>query len=90
MKRVLCLALLLGACNHTQPGIEVRTVEVPTPVACVSAEQLETAESTQPTGDLALTGDANKDLPIVAARGLDWKAYALDMLAIVKGCADVR
>ena len=91
MKRaaILC-ALLLGACNHTQPAIEVRTVEVPVPVACVDEPTLVKAESGKPADDVTLTGDANRDLPKVAERALRWKAYATDLFAIVSGCAVVR
>lgn len=83
---LFALPAILAACSHTQPAVEIREVLVPTPVPCVDQATGEAAVAGKPADLAPLTGDANRDLPVVYAKALDWKAYALDMLAIVKGC----
>lgn len=84
--RALALIPLLAACQTAQPGIEVRTVEVPTPVACVNAEEM--PEET-PRSDL--TGNARQDVVILAAENLDLRAENGDLRAlIVPGCTIIE
>lgn len=86
--RVLILPALfaLAACATKPPiGIEVRTVEVPTPVACVSVDQLP-AEPPR-VGD-RLTGNAVLDLAIVAASALELRKWGQEQAAILAGCVD--
>ena len=74
--RALTLPALfaLTACQTTPPiGIEVREVEVPTPVACITRDQL---PAEPPRVGPTLTGNAVVDLTIVAASALElpwWK-----------------
>lgn len=86
---VLLLCLTAGQCAHTEPGVEIREVPTPVPVACVSQERLAEAQAAEPPAiSGTLNGDANHDLPIVTAIALDWKAYATDLMGIVRGCAE--
>lgn len=88
MNRMIGIALAssaLAACSTTEPGIEVRTVEVPTPVPCVDEAKLpaETPES-------QLTGNARTDSALLKAETLDLRAENGDLRAlIVPGCTIV-
>jgi len=79
-------ALAIAACSHTDgPGIEVRTVEVPTPVPCVDEADLP-AETPAAT----LTGDARVDSALLKAETLDLRAENGDLRAlIVPGCTTI-
>lgn len=89
MRRIYSLAILgslmaISACTHSEPGIEVRTVEVPTPVPCVDFEDVP-AEPDQ-VGD-QLTGDAAHDLFIIAPSALELRRWGRELRAlIVPGC----
>lgn len=74
---------LLAACQTTTPAIEVRTVEVPTPVACVSPEQI--PAEPEKVGS-KLTGNAVADLLIVSASALELRDYAGKLRALLVGC----
>ena len=82
-------ALGLAACSTTgAPGIEVRTVEVPTPVPCVKSSDVP-AEPEQ-VGD-QLNGDAVHDLGIVAPSALDLRKWGRSLRAlIVPGCTTMN
>lgn len=89
MRKLIAIALAstaLAACSHTDgPGIEVRTVEVPTPVPCVDEADLP-AETPAAT----LTGDARVDSALLKAETLDLRAENGDLRAlIVPGCIQV-
>lgn len=85
---LLFASLALAACSHTEPGIEVRTVKVPTPVPCVKASDVP-AEPAQ-VGD-QLNGDAVHDLGIVAPSALDLRKWGRELRAlIVPGCTTVN
>jgi hypothetical protein len=87
MLPVLLLTLPAAMCETTEPGIEVRTVEVPTPVPCVD-EAAVPAEPPQ-VGD-QLTGDAVHDLGIVAPSALELRRWGRTLRAlIVPGCTVV-
>lgn len=81
------LVLLAAACATNEPAIEVRTVEVPTPVACVveadvPVEPVQIADQ--------LTGNAMHDLGVVAASALELRAWGRSLHAlIVPGCTTV-
>ena len=83
MKRLAILApIALAACQTAQPGIEVRTVEVPVPVACVDE-----ADLPAPTPETPLTSDARIDAGLLKAENLDLRAENGDLRAlIVPGC----
>lgn len=84
----LWLGLTAGACSHDQPGIEVRTVEVPTPVPCVDAAAVP-AEPAQVQS--LLNGDAEHDLGIVAPSALELRIWGRTLRAlIVPGCTIVQ
>ena len=75
----------LSACSTPGPvGVEIRTVEVPTPVACVTRDQLP-AEPTR-VGS-TLTGNAVVDLAIVSASALELRKWGQEQAAILEGCA---
>ena len=79
------IIVLLAACGHDEPGIEVRTVPVPTPVPCVNTADLPTV-----TPKSSLTGDARADTVILRAENLDLRAENGDLRAlIVPGCTTV-
>lgn len=85
MKRLAILsALALAACNHTQPGVEIRTVKVPTPVACLPADRIPAEPGTV---SHLLNGVAAHDLAVVAASALDLRAWGQEMAAALKACA---
>lgn len=75
---------LLAACQTAQPvGIEVRTVEVPTPIQCVSPEQV--PAEPEKVGS-KLTGQAVADLLIVSASALELRKWGQEMAALLRGC----
>lgn len=78
--------VLLSACATTPPiGIEVREVEVPTPVACVNREQLP-AEPARVGPNL--TGNAVVDLAMVAASALELRKWGQEQAALLEGCVE--
>jgi hypothetical protein len=82
VKRCLLLALLLAGCAHKQP-VEIREVPVPTPVTCVDpgaipAEPARVARR--------LTGNAQRDLAIVAASAQDLRAWGQEMRSLLEQC----
>jgi hypothetical protein len=85
MKRiVIAAALLAAACETTQPGVEVRTVLVPVPQPCLTADQI---PAEPPTVSHLLTGVAAHDLTVVAASALELRAWGQEMAAALKACA---
>jgi hypothetical protein len=84
MKPAAILTLLaLAACATPPVGIEVRTVEVPTPIACVKRDQLP-AEPPRIASDL--TGNAVVDISIVAASALELRKWGQEQAALLEGC----
>jgi hypothetical protein len=76
----------LAACATKPPiGVEIRTVEVPTPVACLTRDQIP-AEPARvgPT----LTGNAVVDLAIVAASALELRRWGEEQAALLQGCVE--
>lgn len=78
-------AMALAGCQTTQPAVEVRTVEVSTPVPCLPADQIPAEPDT--VAD-QLTGNAAADLPIVAASALMLRAWGHELSAALDACAD--
>ena len=68
---VLSAVAILAACQSSEPGIEVRTVRVPQPVACLPTDQIPAEPAA--VGD-RLTGDPVLHLPTVAASALALRA----------------
>lgn len=82
---VVAAVLLLTACNHPQPGIQVQAVEVPVPQPCLAAEDI---PPEPPQVGEQLTGNAASDLLIVAASALNLRAWGITMQAALKACAE--
>lgn len=81
---LLMLTLPAAMCQTAQPGIVVRTVEVPTPVPCVPAEDIPAEPATVAS---TLTGSAAQDLAIVAASALELRAWGRQMHGALVACA---
>lgn len=75
---------VLASCNHPQPGIEIRTVEVLAPVPCLPLDSIP-PEPAQVADQL--TGNAASDLVIVAASALELRAAVITMRAALLACA---
>ena len=82
MKRCLLLALLLAGCAH-KPPVEIREVSVPTPVTCVDPNAIP-AEPARVAR--RLTGNAQRDLAIVAASAQDLRAWGQEMRSLLEQC----
>lgn len=85
----LC-ALALAGCGHQAKdpprppvAVEVLTVEVPTPVACIDLADIP-GEPPQIAG--ALTGDARQDVLIFAASAAQLRAWGGRAVALLSGC----
>ena len=86
--RILALGVIpfgLIGCSHNEPGIEVRTVEVPVPGPCVPRDRI--PDEPAAVGD-RLTGDPVLDLPTVAASALALRAWGREMEAALIACAE--
>jgi hypothetical protein len=86
---MLLIALLtaLSACTRPEPGIVVRTVEVPTPVPCVDLRDVP-PEPALVGGQL--NGQAQHDLLVVSKSALELRrAYREIRALIVPGCTVV-
>lgn len=83
MKHALCLAPFLASCATTQPAVELRTVEIPTPVPCLHEDQIPLEPGK--VGSM-LNGNAAHDLPIVAASALELRKWGGELMALVQGC----
>jgi hypothetical protein len=84
---ILPSLLLLAACSTTsQPGIEVRTVEVPVIelVACLAPEDI----PAQP-GDLErpLPVDARNLAVVLTQKLLEWRQYGVEANAAMERCS---
>lgn len=83
MKRWLSLAaLLLAGCAHKTP-VEVREVPVPTPVTCVDPNAI---PAEPPHVARRLTGNARRDLEIVAESAKDLRAWGQEMRSLLEKC----
>ncbi len=74
---------LLAACQTTTPAVEVRTVEVPTPIACITPEQV---PAEPPRIGHRLTGNAVADVLIVSKSALELRKWGQEMAALLRGC----
>lgn len=81
----LAAGLSLAACSTSQPGVEIRTVEIATPVACLSADDIP-AEPAK-VGD-QLTGDARTDVSILAESALELRKWGQTLSAMLHGCTE--
>ena len=84
---VFMLCLPAAMCDTPEPGIEVRTVSVPTPVPCV--DEADVPAEPEEVGD-RFTGDAAHDLGILAPNALELRKWGRELRAlIVPGCTIV-
>lgn len=82
---LVAISLNTSACTTTAPiGIQVREVEVPTPVACIQRDQLPAEPAVVGSG---LTGNAVVDIAIVAASALELRKWGETQAALLQGCA---
>lgn len=76
--------LVLTGCKHSEPGIEVQTVEVPVPVPCLPKDQIPAEPATV---GAQLTGNPAIDLPIVVKSALELRVWGRSMHAPLVACA---
>lgn len=82
----LCVSVLYtSACSTPQQGVEIRTVNVPTPVPCIPRESIPAEPASVKD---SLTGNAAADLPIVAASAILLRSWGREMSAALHACAD--
>lgn len=79
------VALPLAACSTPNQGVQIRTVEVPTPVPCLDRSQI--PAEPERVGD-KLTGYAAADLQIVSASALKLREWGRAMHAALLACAE--
>jgi hypothetical protein len=82
VKHCLLLALLLAGCAHKEP-VEIREVPVPTPVTCIDPGAI---PPEPPRVARRLTGNARRDLEIVAESAQDLRAWGRDMRTLLERC----
>jgi hypothetical protein len=82
VKRVLPLALLLAGCAH-KPQVEIREVPVPTPVTCVDPTAI---PPEPPRVARRFTGNARRDLEIVAESAQDLRAWGHELRSLLQRC----
>lgn len=78
------VTLGLSACSHTEPGIRVETVYVPTAVPCIPADQI---PAEPPLVGHLLNGDPAHDIAIVAPSALLLRLWGKEMAAALTACA---
>jgi hypothetical protein len=84
MRAPLFLALLLTACGPKAPiAVEVRTVEVPVPVACVKPDQI---PAEPPSIRAQLTGNPVVDVMVLAESALALRKWGQEQNALLTGC----
>jgi hypothetical protein len=82
VKRALLLAALLAGCAH-KPAVEIREVPVPTPVTCVDPNAI---PPEPPRVAQRFTGNARRDLEILAENALDLRAWGQEMRSLLERC----
>ncbi|UPT53068.1 hypothetical protein [Synechococcus phage Yong-M3-232] len=82
--------LLLTACQHTQPAVEIREVPVPVPQPCLSKDDLAALPEPEMVGDrLGRTPEtAERDRDILASSALDLRAWGRALFAAHAACAE--
>ena len=85
---LICL-LLSTACSKPDlppPAVEVRTIQVDRVVTATCLKAADIPAIPPKVGD-KLTGDARRDLDLVSASALRLRAVAMQMAAMLRGCA---
>ncbi len=75
---------IVGCHTPPSPGIEIRTVEVPTPVPCLAKDKIPVEPA--PISD-KLTGNPTEDLPVVVAHSLELLIWGRKEHAALEACA---
>lgn len=83
MKRALLLLPVVLAGCAPKPAVEVRHVPVATPVTCVDPSAI---PPEPPRVVRRLTGNAKRDLEIVAASAQDLRAWGKEMRELLEKC----
>ncbi len=83
MKRsFLILLVILAGCAH-KPAPAIREVPVPTPVTCVNRNQI---PAEPPRVASRFTGNAKRDLEILAENAQALRAWGRQMRALLEPC----
>lgn len=83
MKRsLLLLTALVAGCTHKQEVV-VREVPVPTPVTCVDPRRI---PPEPPLVARRFTGNAQRDLEILAANARDLRSWGQEMRSLLELC----
>jgi len=82
-RALLLLAVSLGGCAH-HPEPEIREVPVPTPVHCVTPEQI---PAEPPRVAQRFNGNARHDLQILAQNAQDLRSWGQQMHSMLETCA---
>ena len=83
MKRALLLLVVgLAGCAH-KPAAEIREVPVPTPVTCVDRNAI---PAEPPRVAQRFTGNARRDLEILAESAQDLREWGQEMRALLEMC----
>jgi hypothetical protein len=82
VKRCLLLVALLAGCAH-KPQVEIREVPVPTPVTCVDPNAI---PAEPPRVARRFTGNARRDLEIVAESAQDLRAWGQELRSLLEMC----
>lgn len=80
---VLAAALTASGCKTTQPAVEIRTVEVAVPRACVPVDEIPPEPET--VAD-QLTGRAADDTITLAESALRLRAWGRELAALLRAC----
>ena len=83
--RIAPLALLLAGCAHKEPGVDVRTVEVPVlrVEKCVAGKDIPKVPAALPKRPK----NVSNALDLAVAKVLEYQRYAAKADAVLKGCA---
>ena len=79
---LVVVLLALAGCAH-KPATEIREVPVPTPVTCVDRNQI---PAEPPRVARRFTGNARRDLEILAESAQDLRAWGQEMRALLEQC----
>jgi hypothetical protein len=82
VKRAAFLVVLLAGCAH-KPQVEIREVPVPTPVTCVDPNAI---PGEPPRVARRLTGNARRDLEIVAESAQDLRVWGQELRSLLERC----
>lgn len=85
MVSALSWMVALSACSHNEPGIEVRTVEVPVPAPCLPRNEI--PDEPEPVAD-RFTGDKAKDFDILVPSAIALRTTVKELRAALIACGE--